>query len=108
MSIIFITGTPGSGKTTLANALRNNQISNKKGALLIDEANDGDPVPLLEKILNGVALRPGVPANEQAWKPDCSVIFVGAQSSMLDTFEMLAPGFAALHGPVYTVETRRK
>lgn len=105
MSIIVIQGPARSGKTTVANALRNNQIASKRGALLVDEANDGAPEHLLEKILRGTVLRPGAPAAEQDWKPDCAVILVGEQAAMLEVFEALAPGFAALHGPLYRVTT---
>jgi hypothetical protein len=108
MPIVIIQGQPASGKTTIANALRNNAISNKRGALMVDERSDGEPRYLLEKILAGVALRPGEPADQQKWKPDCTVVLVGdAAAAQLDEFEALAPGFAALHGPIYSVSTGR-
>lgn len=104
MPIIIITGPSGSGKTTVANALRNNQIAFKRGALLVDETTDGHPVPLLEKILAGDALVPGMPAAEQRWKPECAVILVGEMAAKaLPVFEGLAPGFTELHGPVFTI-----
>lgn len=104
MPIILITGPSGTGKSTVANALRNNQIAFKRGALLVDETTDGHPVPLLEKILAGVPLQPGVDAAEQKWKPECAVILVGDMAAKaLPVFEQLAPGFTALHGPVFTV-----
>lgn len=107
MSIVIVKGPAQSGKSVIANALRNNQIAFKKGALLVDEQTEGDATPLLEKILAGKALQPGVAASEQPWKPDTTVILVGERASMLEQFEELAPGFTKLHGPVYTVVTAK-
>jgi hypothetical protein len=106
MPIVIISGQPSSGKTTIANALRNNAISNGRGALMVDENSDAELRYLLEKILDGVVLRPGVPAAEQKWKPNCTVVLVGDRAyETLADFEILAPGFAQLHGPHYSVST---
>ena len=108
MSVVIITGPPKSGKSLIANALRNNQISNKHGALLIDEANDGAPDILLEKILIGEKLPQPAPKNwaeSLPWKLNAMVILVGDQAKMLDVFEGMLPGFAEHFGPVYTVST---
>ena len=107
MSIVLITGPQGSGKTIVANALRNSAIAFGRGALLVDETTEGEVPQLLEKILAGVALQPEVPAVDQAWKPSCAVILVGERAAILEDFEVAAPGFAALHGPIFTVTTGR-
>jgi hypothetical protein len=108
MSIVIIKGQAKSGKTLIANALRNNQISSKKGALLIDETNDGEAKPLLEKILIGVPLPAEIPADwatKLPWKPDAMIIVVAEKQKMLDQFEAVLPGFKEKFGPVYTVKT---
>lgn len=110
--ITIIEGPQGSGKTTLANSLRNQHIGkgldekSKRfhGALLIDEDQDGEPRHLLEKLIEGMAL----PANETPilakavpWKADPQVIIVGSkQEKLLDKFEKLVPGFKEKVGPV--------
>lgn len=102
--IILITGASKSGKSTVANALRNNAINYKRGALLVDENCDGETVPLLEKIA-GEPLKQGVDASEQNWKPESSIIIVGdGAAARLASFEELVPGFAEFHGPVYTIK----
>jgi hypothetical protein len=103
--IVIIQGPPKSGKTQLANSLRNAQISMKKGALLIDEDTQGEIKPLVEKILIGVELPPkeNIPADlkELPWKPESMVILVGERAdSALQALEDAVPGFTAFHGPV--------
>ena len=108
MSINIITGPSKSGKTLIANALRNNQISNKKGALLIDENNDGEPKILLEKLLVGAPFPEVVPNNWGAdlpWKNDPMIILIGDQEEMLAIFEKMLPGFVDHFGPVYKITT---
>jgi hypothetical protein len=65
MTILVITGPSQSGKTLIANALRNDQISKGKGALLVDEETQGDVEPLLEKIIKGKVLAQLSPTEEQ-------------------------------------------
>ena len=105
MSIMIISGPPKSGKTLIANALRNNQIARGKGALIVDETTDGADDALLEKIIVGVPLAVGVEAAEQPWKEDAMIILIGNKRQKLEDFEKLAPGFRKLHGPVYTITT---
>lgn len=107
MPIIIIDGPQGSGKTSIAVALRNNCISNGRGALLVDEDQDGELRPLLEKIIVGVALPPEGPvdAGDVPWKPEPSIIVVGKKAKILDKFEKIVPGFNAKFGPVYRVKT---
>ena len=83
-----------------ANALRNSQISQMKGALLVREDCNGGNKELLEKILVGVQFDPSIPVDKQPWKPDSLVILVGAASAKLAEFEALQPGFEAFFGPV--------
>ena len=63
--IILIKGNASTGKSLIANALRNNQIAQGNGALLIDEDTEGDLDPLLEKIIAGKALADLSPTREQ-------------------------------------------
>ena len=105
MPIIIVTGPSKSGKSTIANALRNNAINYKRGALLVDETCDGETIPLLEKIIAGEPLKQGATASEQNWKPESSIIIVGDDAAeRLASFEEMVPGFAAFHGPVYTIK----
>jgi hypothetical protein len=108
MSITLIKGASQTGKSLIANALRNNQISFKKGALLVDEACDGEPKILLEKILVGVQLPQPAPedwATSLPWKPNPMIILVGDKDALLETFEEMLPGFTEAFGPVYTIDT---
>ena len=108
MSIVIISGAAKSGKTLIANALRNNQISNKKGALLIDETNDGGLKPLLEKILIAIQLPAEIPADwasKLPWKHDPMIIVVAEKQKMLLEFERMLPGFNEYFGPVYEIKT---
>lgn len=106
MSIVVITGPARSGKSLIANALRNNQGLQKYGTLLIDEGNSGDPKALLEKLLVGVELPDGVvDPGSLPWKPHSMIITVGEQSHLLAEFEKMLPGFMKFFGPVYSVST---
>jgi hypothetical protein len=106
MSITIIQGQSKTGKSLIATALRNNQISNKNGALLVDESSGGELDILLEKLLVGINL-PAVVTNlaELPWKPEPMVILVGDKAALLADFEARLPGFAAFFGPVYTITT---
>jgi len=112
MSIAIITGPAESGKTLIANALRNNQLSFKKGALLVDETTDGEIRHLIEKILVGVPLPQIIPADWATalpWKDDPMIILVGDQAGdTLAAFEGVLPGFSKKFGPIYTVQTGTK
>lgn len=107
MPITIIKGPAQSGKSQLANALRNSQITNGKGALLIDDDNDGDIKPLIEKLLLGVELPNPPPANlkKLPWKDDPLVIIVGAKESILKKLESALPGFIEFFGPIRTLTT---
>jgi hypothetical protein len=83
-----------------ANALRNANIAQKKGALLVREDCDGGNKELLEKILVAVEFDAQTPVASQPWKPDSIVILVGAAASKLDDFEAMCPGFTEFFGPV--------
>ena len=50
MAIVIIDGAEKSGKTFLANALRNNHIGGKKGVLLLDEAKSGGLMAMVGKV----------------------------------------------------------
>lgn len=106
MAIIIIQGPAKSGKTMIAVALRNAQVAQAKGALLVDEDQDGDTAALIEKVLVGDPL-PSEPTDAKVlpWKPETDIILVGDKAKMLDAFEALVPGFTAFHGPTFTVTT---
>lgn len=107
MAITIINGPAQSGKSRLANALRNSQITQGKGALLVDDSCDGEVKPLIEKLLVGVELPAEPPADLSTlpWKEDCLVILVGWKASMLKSFEKALPGFREFFGPVTTLTT---
>jgi len=107
MSIVVIKGPPKSGKSLIANALRNNQIAFRNGALLVDEDQEGDARHLIEKLLVGAPVpeNPVADISELPWKPRCMVIVVGAKEAILDEFEALVPGFSEAMGPIYTINT---
>jgi GTPase SAR1 family protein len=114
MPITIIKGPKGSGKTQLANALRNSQITQSqpaegiyKGALLIDDDNDGETKPLIEKLLNGVELPDEPPADlsKLPWKDDPLIIIVGDEKPVLKRLEKALPGFADFFGPIRTLTT---
>lgn len=109
MSIVIIKGKPETGKTLIANALRNNQISNKHGALLIDEGSEGDTDILLEKIIVGVNVPVEAPKDlkDIPWKPNAMVILIGEKVEMLDVFEARLPGFKKHFAPIYTIDTAK-
>lgn len=101
--IIKIKGPAKSGKTTIANALRNSQIGQKKGCLLLDETTVGEINHLLEKIIVGAPFKEGM--KDIPWKDDVMVITVNDKDSMLDEIGKLVPGFIETHGPVITLTT---
>lgn len=100
-------------------AIRNSQVGQAKGGLLVKEPTDADPRYLLEKIIvakplydDGAGLQPlqaNAPAtgaklfakaSDVPWKKEAMVILVGETISLLDTFEELLPGFVKQLGPV--------
>lgn len=106
MAIVKITGASGTGKSFVAAALRNNQISNGHGALLIDEQNEGELDIMLEKIIVGVNLPKEIPKNWAEiipWKPNSSIILVGEKVSLLGDIEKRLPGFTDVFSPVYEI-----
>jgi hypothetical protein len=106
MAITIIQGPSQSGKSLIANALRNNQINNNHGALLIDEHSDGELDILIEKLLIGVNLPAVVDKiSDLPWKQNPIVILVGEKQSLLAAFEKRLPGFTDFFGPVYRVNT---
>ena len=115
MPITIIKGPAKSGKTALGNALRNSHIGQSqpagrvvKGALLVDDTNDGEIKPLIEKLLLGAELPADPPADlaELPWKDDPVVILIGAKAEpTLKRFEKALPGFTEFLGPVRTLTT---
>lgn len=108
MSIVLIKGASQTGKSLIANALRNHQISNQSGALLIDESNDGNLRILVEKLIIAEPLPDVVPSNWAdtiPFKKNPMIILVGNKDSFLQDAESLLPGFIDKFGPIYTVDT---
>lgn len=120
MAIIHIEGPKKSGKSLMANAMRNTHIGQSqpeegviKGALLVDDNQTGEPRYLLEKLMDGDILgeRPGVgeaiprKVSDIKWKADVTVIFVGDKIDLLAEFEELVPGFTKAFGPVTKLAT---
>lgn len=135
MGIFVIKGPAKSGKTFLANALRNTQNIQKKGpVLLLDETTDGHPLRLLEKMLaspmpldgitipspdgkkekaKGIVNLEDTPDDamwdleELAFKPgDPLIIVVGEKGqAILDKIEDWVPGFQEKMGPRMGVTT---
>ena len=105
MSIIKITGPKGSGKSLIAEALRNSQVPAKKGALLIDEQTDtnGNLEIHLEKIIIAAKFDKAK-WKDLPWKRDSMIILVGNKTSLLDEFEVMMPGFKEFFGPVSTIQ----
>ena len=105
MAIYLIDGQEKSGKTYLANTLRNMQIHCRKGAILLDENATGHISALLEKILVGITMpESNEKWKEWPWKPDSMIILVGNSAKFLDVCEELLPGFTEFFGPVYTIQ----
>jgi len=111
MSITIINGQPRSGKTMIANALRNMVLNYRqsgdaeRGALLIEEGFQGEIKGLLEKIIKGEELKFGAKLEEIPWKPNPEVIVIGSGIGVLDDIETLLPGFKKKFGPIYKVTT---
>ncbi len=103
--IFIISGKAKTGKTEMANALRDRAISNKRGGLIVDEQTEGEDQHLLEKIIAGDALVPGTKADDVNWKPDSSIIVVGKHGlAKLAAFEEMVPGLKKKLGPVILVD----
>jgi hypothetical protein len=103
--ITVIEGPPESGKSLLANSLRNAAISSGRGALLIDDHADGEARHHLEKIIAGDVFVPGTPAEAVRWKNDPQVVLVNSGEQRLAEFESICPGFTKRFGPVSRIQT---
>lgn len=108
MPIIIITGPAKTGKSLVANALRNNAIAQGNGCLLIDEDQKGETKPLIEKLLDGAELPEDPKVKDLPWKPSPLVVVVGKGAARLDEIEAALPGFGKLVGPVYTIATDKQ
>jgi hypothetical protein len=101
--ITIIKGPPNSGKSLLANALRNTAIGGGRGVLLIDDHAEGEAERHLERIIAGDPFMPGTPIEDIRWKSDPQIILVNSGAGRLAEFEALVPGFTAKFGPVSTI-----
>lgn len=107
MSIFIIQGPPKSGKSTIANALRNSQITAGCGALLIDEDQDGDARPLIEKLISGAMVPDEPPTDLKTipWKKNPMVIVIGKKEATLKELDAVLPGFINFMGPIRRITT---
>lgn len=112
--LYIIKGPAKSGKSTIANALRNNAISGGHPALLLDDAaGEADPKALVEKLMTG-PFDPAIESARQPWKKDpvgavgFVVVAVGdvGEAKLLEV-EKLVPGFISTFGPTTKVSLAR-
>lgn len=90
-------------ETGLASAamLRDQQIHQRNGALLIRPDCDGEINHLIEKIIAKDKFIPGEKTvDEINWKPSSIVILVGKGQLFLLEFEKVLPGFTEYFGPI--------
>lgn len=107
MAIVLISGPEKSGKSTIANALRNDAIRKGKGCLLYDDHSTGELPAHFEKIVaGGKNFDSKKPFSEQQWKSDPQIVLVG---DVGNAFYMHCTaqftGFKEFFGPVYRVMT---
>lgn len=111
MAIMVIEGPAQSGKTLLANSLRNGKISSGQGALVLDNTHkDHDPTALIEKLIDTDPLPAKVDdLTKIKWKKNPLVVVVGSDGlAKLEQIEKRLPGFKKYHGPVTTLATDTK
>ena len=93
----------------IANAIRNSQIGQAKGGLLVNGKTDAEPKYLIEKLIDGDPLPDSpTPASKIKWKPEGVVVLIGPTIGLLDTFEKLVPGFGKHFGPVVKMTVSNK
>lgn len=104
MTIYVINGAPGTGKTFISNAIRNISINQGRGALMIDEDNDGELAPLIEKLIKESSL-PDIVTDIDVlpWKAVPNIVFVGEKRSVLQQIEKRVPGFIDKFGPIFNI-----
>lgn len=105
MAIVIINGPTQSGKSYIANSLRNNAVNSGKGCLLLDEDQEGELKSLIEKIIDGDRLEFGQKVDKIKWKKDPQIIVVGKGMEVLKQIESVLPGFMGQFEPIYNVKT---
>lgn len=106
--ITVIDGPAKSGKTVLANLLRNAQITAGSGALILDNTHvEHDPKALIEKLIDGDPLPEKVDdLSKIKWKKNPVVLVVGKDGlTKLEEIEKRLPGFKKYMGPIQTLST---
>lgn len=104
--IIHLVGPVSDATTLIANSLRNSQVGQAKGGLLVHDGAGGEPLHLIEKLVAGdpelppAPLIAGTPAEKINWKREPMVILVNDRIKLLDEFEAIAPGFVEQLGPI--------
>lgn len=103
--IIFLKGNSPKEMRLMGDAIRNTQISNHRGALLIDDdSKDAEAKPLIEKLINGAPLIQGVDLSSLPWKENPTIILIGdTGAAKLKELEAAAPGLTDYLGPVKVV-----
>lgn len=108
MSFIRINGPAKSGKTVIANALRNYYITQRRGVLLIDENNPAETKDLVAKLVTK-EVSDWTKIDLLPWKLDPVIIVIGAQTDRLVEIENIVPGFAKkFGGAVFEIETGKR
>jgi len=105
MSIIVINSSDPNANEVIATSIRNSQISQGKGALIVRAGADHERRHQLEKIIVAKALPSDgtpVPAENIPWKPDSTVVVMSSDLFVLEEFEELVPGFKEALGPITT------
>ena len=110
MIVIKLNGPPEE-MNLIGMALRNSQVATGRGALLIREGHEDDPVEgLIEKLLLGQSLS-GVYIDaddpELNWKRDPMIILCGTAAQAYEDMEQRLPGIKRMVGDVYNVTIHR-
>jgi hypothetical protein len=102
MAIIIIEGSADAVRA-YANTMRNAQIAQGKGALIVNAPGEDHPVRhQIEKIIAGVQLPQPAPEDlaQIPWKPQAIVLVPKSLEPALKAFEEVCPGFTKHFGPV--------
>lgn len=83
-----------------AQMFRGTQVSQRKGALVVNKDLWGDVPHLLEKIIDLDEWDPSKPVDKVNWKKDTLILVVKGSEEKLDEIEAECPGFKDHFGPM--------